>query len=135
MKRVLSVASEAVPLVKTGGLADVVGALPAALAGCGWQMRLMIPAYRGVLDRIGRGDAVRHLTVQQERMGADLVVLGQERRSWLMEMVRGSVPRKQNGGNCYGSIQGLLYRFPLSRGHQPAGQAAPRVHRRRDQGY
>ncbi|HMP55825.1 MAG TPA: glycogen/starch synthase, partial [Novosphingobium sp.] len=29
---VLSVASEAVPLVKTGGLADVAGALPAALA-------------------------------------------------------------------------------------------------------
>lgn len=47
---------------------------------------------------IGRGDAVRHLTVQQERMGADLVVLGQERRSWLMEMVRGSVPRKLLAG-------------------------------------
>ena len=30
--RVLSVASEAVPLLKTGGLADVVGALPGALA-------------------------------------------------------------------------------------------------------
>lgn len=58
MKRVLSVASEAVPLIKTGGLADVVGALPAALAGQGWDMRLMIPAYRGVLDKIGRGDAV-----------------------------------------------------------------------------
>lgn len=58
MKRVLSVASEAVPLVKTGGLADVVGALPGALAGQGWHMRVMIPAYRGVLDRIGRGDAV-----------------------------------------------------------------------------
>ena len=53
MKRVLSVASEAVPLVKTGGLADVVGALPEALAGQGWDMRVMIPAYRGVLDRLG----------------------------------------------------------------------------------
>ena len=49
--------------------------------------------------------------------------------------VCGSVPCKQNGGKCYGSIQGLLYRFPLSCGHQPAGQAAPRVHCRRDQGY
>ena len=54
MKRVLSVASEAVPLVKTGGLADVVGALPEALAGQGWQMRVMLPAYRGVLARLGK---------------------------------------------------------------------------------
>ncbi len=50
--RVLSVASEAVPLVKTGGLADVVGALPAALAGQGWEMRVMIPAYPGVLGKL-----------------------------------------------------------------------------------
>lgn len=52
MKRVLSVASEAVPLVKTGGLADVVGALPGALAGQGWDMRVLIPAYRGVLEQL-----------------------------------------------------------------------------------
>lgn len=58
MKRVLSVASEAVPLVKTGGLADVVGALPAALAEHGWEMRVIIPAYPGVLDKIGRGDQI-----------------------------------------------------------------------------
>ncbi len=44
--RVLSVASECVPLVKTGGLADVVGALPAALAPIGWEMRVLLPAYR-----------------------------------------------------------------------------------------
>lgn len=44
--RVLSVASECVPLIKTGGLADVVGALPGALAPLGWDMRVMIPAYR-----------------------------------------------------------------------------------------
>ncbi|MDT8855673.1 glycogen synthase GlgA [Paracoccaceae bacterium Fryx2] len=44
--RVLSVASECVPLLKTGGLADVVGALPGALAGQGWDMRVLMPAYR-----------------------------------------------------------------------------------------
>ncbi|WP_082872976.1 glycogen synthase GlgA [Rhodobacter xanthinilyticus] len=58
MKRVLSVASEAVPLVKTGGLADVVGALPAALAGQGWQMRVMIPAYPGVLAKLAPAEEV-----------------------------------------------------------------------------
>lgn len=52
MKRVLSVASEAVPLVKTGGLADVVGALPGALAPLGCEMRVMIPAYRGILKKL-----------------------------------------------------------------------------------
>jgi starch synthase len=44
--RVLSVASECVPLIKTGGLADVVGALPAALRPLGWEMRVLLPAYR-----------------------------------------------------------------------------------------
>lgn len=53
MGRVLSVASECVPLVKTGGLADVVGALPGALAGAGWDMRVLLPAYRGLSARIG----------------------------------------------------------------------------------
>ncbi|MFC3087537.1 glycogen synthase GlgA [Tabrizicola soli] len=46
--RVLSVASECVPLVKTGGLADVVGALPEALAAKGWEMRVLLPAYRSL---------------------------------------------------------------------------------------
>ena len=49
--KVLSVASEAFPLVKTGGLADVVGALPAALAGHGIEMRVLIPAYPAVLAK------------------------------------------------------------------------------------
>jgi starch synthase len=49
--RVLSVASECVPLIKTGGLADVVGALPGALAAAGWDMRVLLPAYRSL--RVG----------------------------------------------------------------------------------
>lgn len=55
--RVLSVASECVPLIKTGGLADVVGALPAALARQGWDMRVLLPAYRplrGLLPGLSR---------------------------------------------------------------------------------
>jgi starch synthase len=50
--RVLSVASECVPLVKTGGLADVVGALPGAMAPFGWQMRVLLPAYPGVVGKL-----------------------------------------------------------------------------------
>ncbi|WP_435168498.1 glycogen synthase GlgA [Falsirhodobacter sp. 1013] len=43
--RVLSVVSECVPLLKTGGLADVAGALPRALAVKGVAMRVLMPAY------------------------------------------------------------------------------------------
>jgi starch synthase len=46
--RVLFCASEIVPLAKTGGLADVAGALPAALAASGVDVRLAMPRYRGV---------------------------------------------------------------------------------------
>lgn len=49
---VLSVASECAPLIKTGGLADVVGALPAAMAPLGWRLRTLIPAYRGLIDKL-----------------------------------------------------------------------------------
>lgn len=48
--RVLSVAAELYPLVKTGGLADVTGALPAALAASGIEMRSLLPAYPVVLE-------------------------------------------------------------------------------------
>ena len=52
--RVLSVASEAFPLIKTGGLADVVGALPAALAPHGVAVTTLIPAYPAVLKAVKR---------------------------------------------------------------------------------
>jgi len=53
--RVLSVASEAVPLAKTGGLADVVGALPAALAPHGVAMTTLLPGYPAVMAALRRG--------------------------------------------------------------------------------
>lgn len=52
--KVLSVASECVPLIKTGGLADVVGALPGALAHEGWEVRTLLPAYPGLAERLER---------------------------------------------------------------------------------
>ena len=47
--KVLSAASEIFPLVKTGGLADVTGALPAALASHGVEMVSMVPGYPAVM--------------------------------------------------------------------------------------
>jgi starch synthase len=47
--KVLAVASEMYPLLKTGGLADVVGALPAALAPLNVEVCTLVPAYPAVL--------------------------------------------------------------------------------------
>lgn len=57
--RVLSIASEAAPLVKTGGLADVAGALPAAVAEHGVDMTTLVPGYPAVLAAIGAGPRTR----------------------------------------------------------------------------
>ncbi|MEO0912985.1 MAG: glycogen synthase GlgA [Pseudomonadota bacterium] len=58
MRPVLSVASECAPLVKTGGLADVAGALPGAMAAEGWQLRTLLPGYPAVLAQTGQGKAL-----------------------------------------------------------------------------
>jgi phosphoglucomutase len=49
MMRILSVASEAYPLIKTGGLADVVGALPGALKPHGIAVTTLLPGYPEVV--------------------------------------------------------------------------------------
>jgi starch synthase len=51
--RILFMAPEVEPFAKTGGLADVAGALPAALAGLGHDVRILMPKYRGVDARAG----------------------------------------------------------------------------------
>jgi starch synthase len=50
--RVLSVASEIYPLIKTGGLADVAGALPVALAREGVDVRTLVPGYPAVMGTL-----------------------------------------------------------------------------------
>jgi starch synthase len=46
--RILFVASEALPYAKTGGLADVIEALPRALVKLGHEVAVLLPRYRGV---------------------------------------------------------------------------------------
>ena len=45
MKKILFIASEAVPFIKTGGLADVVGSLPKYFDKEQYDIRVMIPKY------------------------------------------------------------------------------------------
>ncbi len=50
-KKILFAASEAQPLIKTGGLADVAGSLPKALGALGLDVRLVLPAYPQAVER------------------------------------------------------------------------------------
>ncbi|MDZ4202443.1 MAG: glycogen synthase GlgA [Gallionella sp.] len=51
--KVLYATSEVAPLIKTGGLADVSGALPAALRAIGVDVRVLVPGYRQVMVQLG----------------------------------------------------------------------------------
>ena len=53
--KILSVASEIFPLIKTGGLADVVGAMPSAVHPHGFSVTTLIPAYGAILEKLGKG--------------------------------------------------------------------------------
>jgi starch synthase len=60
MMQVLSVAAEAYPLVKTGGLGDVVGTLPGALAGHGVTVTTLLPGYPAILEHVSDAPFVHH---------------------------------------------------------------------------
>ena len=49
--KILFAASEAVPFCKTGGLADVAGSLPQALAKAGNEVEVILPLYQRVADK------------------------------------------------------------------------------------
>ncbi len=71
---VLAVTSEIYPLIKTGGLADVTGALPKALSTYGIETHTLVPGYPSILalarlhpplmefdDLLGEKATLRHL--------------------------------------------------------------------------
>lgn len=87
--KVLFASSEAHPLVKTGGLADVSGSLPKALRQLGHDVRLVLPAYQSILARYpqhrllssfnvggaGRLLNVNVLAVDVQEVGAEVLLL------------------------------------------------------------
>lgn len=72
MRHALSVASECVPLIKTGGLADVVGALPAALKHQGWSLRTLLPGYPAVKRALGK---TKHVWSEKDLFGGPATLL------------------------------------------------------------
>jgi starch synthase len=71
--RVLSVASEVYPLIKTGGLADVAGALPAALAEERVQVVTLLPGYPAVMAALEEAKPVVRI---DDLMGGPATVVG-----------------------------------------------------------
>jgi starch synthase len=82
--KILAIASEIHPLIKTGGLADVAGALPGALAHQGCAVTTLIPGYPAVMKQIGKGRAAKRYPalfgaaarlLRASHEGRDLLVL------------------------------------------------------------
>ena len=86
--RVLFVTSEAYPLAKSGGLADVSSALPIALRGLGADVRLLLPGYPGALMRLKEARIEARLPLILGVEGAALVggrLPGTEVPVWLLD--------------------------------------------------
>jgi len=104
--RILTVASEAVPFAKTGGLADVIGALPVALARLGHDVDVVMPRYRGVTA----GEEKGRVTV---RLGGQVA----DARIWIAgdRGPRGSAPHDQVRGpepQNQGSVRTIFIDYP-----------------------
>ena len=54
MKKILFAASECVPFIKTGGLADVCGALPKEFSKDEWDVRVVLPNYSCIPEHCGQ---------------------------------------------------------------------------------
>jgi starch synthase len=61
--KILFAASEIYPLIKTGGLGDVIGALPVELAHLGQEIRIILPAYPACKDHLDSLTEVARLQI------------------------------------------------------------------------
>ena len=62
--KIAIVAAEAAPHAKAGGLADVIGSLPAALKNAGQQPSLIVPAYTSITDNVETSTAMRDIPMR-----------------------------------------------------------------------
>ena len=70
--KILFTASEMYPLARTGGLGDVLEALPAALAARGHEVSVVLPCYRGLRDRAKDTGVRLAVQVGARRVGVEV---------------------------------------------------------------
>jgi starch synthase len=101
--KILHAAAECFPWVKTGGLADVVGALPQAQAKAGAEVRLVLPGLPAVLEAL-----------QERRLVCELAsVLGVGRATlWLGSLPSANIPVYVIDAPLYYARSGSPYQGP-----------------------
>lgn len=87
--KIVFAASEAAPFIKTGGLGEVVGALAAAVARAGHDVRVVIPNYRGLSSSAHAGTVVGTVGIPLGDVDVQVniheVVLSRRCRAWLVD--------------------------------------------------
>jgi len=104
--KVALVSPEVVPFAKTGGLADVAGALPKALAGLGVEVVVVMPRYRQVgIEKFGLKPTGRRVYAEMSgrQVGAAVYegLLGGSVKTWFID-----VPEYYDRDSLYGTPEG-----------------------------
>lgn len=106
MNKILYLSSEAFPLIKTGGLADVAGSLPVALLKQSQDIRLLLPAYPEVVSNIAKRKVIaktsyynQSVTIIETRLPGSNVIV------WLVDCAaafnRRGGPYADHRGNAW----------------------------------
>ncbi|MCG6970420.1 MAG: glycogen synthase GlgA [Gammaproteobacteria bacterium] len=105
MSKILFITSEAIPLIKTGGLADVSGALPLALHRLGNDVRLMLPAYPQAKKKLQQPTTVAQLYIPG-LPGSVQLIQGKLPNTELSVLLVDYAPAFERDGNPYLDAQG-----------------------------
>ncbi len=113
--KILYVASEVYPLIKTGGLGDVAGSLPIALTKQACDVRIVLPCYANIRSKFKK---IKSLTTFQLK-GKEINILeailpGSRVKCWLVDYA----PYFDRSGTPYSDINGIdwpdnAFRFDL----------------------
>jgi starch synthase len=104
--RVLFATSEVFPLIKTGGLADVSGSLPNALQNLGVDIRILVPGYPAVLNKLTNLQAIASFDNLPVIHNAALM-LGTIEETQVKVMVIKSATLYERDGGPYADANGL----------------------------